>query len=237
MAVGYFTQYTDEFGTETTTIVNDGKIMSMTLREVEFAGYNFHAFRISSVADSSKRKLFNLFVDELCGYSIDCQIPIWLVSKNEELQTLLRAHIEYGKPLEDHSAFGRQDRTNLGVSQYIDLEILKLEISYQGQTYESGGKKSYSTFDEQLAELRDSLPADVYLKTCWNCAFSDYLPSGSGYFGNLGCFRNVKNEYKQVKDKRALMLLWKNRAEDVQEIQLCPEFEKRHLGIGGLYVG
>jgi hypothetical protein len=237
MTASYSAQYIDKFGTESISIFNDGKILKMTLRGIEFTGSNFHSFSISPVVDDAQRVLFNLFVDDLCGYSIDCQIPVWLIDNEGGSQALLHAHIEYGEPVDGHTSFHYQDGTRLEINQQIDIETLKLEIEYQGKTYQSGGKNLYNSFDEQLSELRDSFPPDVYLKTCWNCAFSDYHPAGSGIFGDLACFRNTKSEYRQVKDKRALMYLWSQRAEDVQEVHLCPEFEKREPGVGGLYVG
>jgi hypothetical protein len=78
---------------------------------------------------------------------------------------------------------------------------------------------------------------ELALNTCWNCAFADYNPIGSGSFGGLACFRNIKEAYRKVQNKRDLMNLWEKRTEYVQEIYLCPEFEKRQPGVGGLYVG
>ena len=237
MTIGYSAKYKDDFGSESVTISNDGKVLKMTLRDVEFTGYSFHSFSISSNIALPEKAMFHLLEDELCGYLIDCRIPVWLVSRNEISQTLLNAQIEYGKPVEGHTSFHRQDGTVQEINQQIDVEVLKLEIEYQGQTYKSSGKNLYNSFDEQLAELRDGFPDGLYLKTCWNCAFSDYHPVGSGIFGDLGCFRNTKSEYKRVKDKRALMLLWSQRADDVQEVHLCQDFEKRQPGEGGFYVG
>ncbi len=237
MTANYAAQYTDEFGKESVTIFNDGKVLKMSLRGVEFTGHNFHSFSISPTENNSNPKLFNLFVNELCGYIMDCQIPVWLISNYEASQVLLRTHIEYGRPVEGHTSLQYADGKTLEVDQQINIEMLSLEIDYLGKTYKSSGKNLYNSFDEQLAELRDSLPSDMYLKTCWNCAYSDYHPGGSGVFGDLACFRNMKSEYREVKDKRALMLLWGRRAEDVQEVHLCPEFEKRQPKVGGLYVG
>jgi len=216
MIASYPAQYKDEFGTESTVIINNGKMMKMSLRGVEFPGDNFHSFGISPATDDSKRKFFNLFENNLCGYFLDCQIPVVLVSEDEVLQTLLQVHVKCGKPVEGRNVFDKQDR--------ISIEILKLELEHQVKIYRSDGRNFYNGFDEQLTELRNSFSADVYLKICWNCAFSDYQPIGSGIFGHLRCFRNLKNEYKQIKDKQGLMLLWTRRAEDVQEIYLCPAF-------------
>lgn len=233
----YLVKYEDKFGIETTTIVNDGKTMKLTLRGAEFIGYNFHSFRMTSVVEESMKNDFNLFVGDLCGYSMNCQIPLEIVSENNETASFLQVYIEYGEPVNGRTKFHRSDGTEFDVDQQINVEVLRLEIEYQGQTYTSKGKNQSNSFDEQLVELRDSLPSDVYLKTCWNCAFADYHPAGSGIFGGLACFRNTKKEYSQVTNKRELMHLWSSRAEDVQEVHLCPEFDKRQPGNGGFYVG
>jgi hypothetical protein len=229
--------YTDKFGAESTSITNDGQILKLSLRGVEFSGNDFYSFRISPDIDELKEKHFNLFERFLCGYSMQCQISVLLVNGKDTLQTTLIANIEYGEPVEGRTMFTSQGGKTYTVNKQIDLEILKLGIEYLEKTYTSSGKNGYNTFDEQLTDLKSNIPADVYLKICWNCAFSDYHPTGSGSFGDLACFRNTKNEYRQVIDKQALMALWNKQAESVQEINLCPDFELRKPSEGGLYVG
>lgn len=239
MAISYPTIYHDEYGEETTTIYNDGNTLSMIVRGIKFSGHNFHSFNFPEGVDNSKRQLFNLFLDELCAYSLDCEIPIWLVNNSELSQVTLHVHVEYGRPVEGlgRTVVHLKNGTTVDDNRQIDTEVLQLALVYQSKSYQSGGKHLHNTFDEQLTELKAKLPEGLYLKICWNCAYSDYLPIGSGMLGGLGCFRNVKEEYKIVKDKRGLILLWDSRAEDVQEIHLCPEFERRQPGAGGLYVG
>jgi hypothetical protein len=223
MLITYPAQYTDEFGTEATIIINNGSSLKMTLRGVDFSGKDFHSFKIQSTINDKNSK-FNLFADELCGYFIDCQIPILIVHNDEESQALLYVYIEYGRPAEVVSPVKTNLENNLG----IVVETMRLEIEYQGKTYSSSGENSYSTFDEQLTELKDVLPHNFYLKICWNCSLSDYhVFAGSGVFGNLGCFRYAKNEYREVKNKFDFVALWEKQAIKVQEIHLCPEFEKR----------
>jgi hypothetical protein len=237
MTVTYLVKYEDKFGVESATIANNGKILKLTLRGVEFTGHNFHSFSISSATDETMRDLFNLFAGDLCGYSLDCPISVFCVSGDKGIPTTLQVHIECGEPVDGRTRFHNSDGSEFEVNQQINIEILRLEIVYQGKVYISKGINQYNSFDEQLVELRDALPSGVYLKTCWNCAFSDYHPAGSGIFGDLACFRNLKAEYRQIKDKSALMHLWNQRAESVQEIHLCSEFEKRQPGNGGFYVG
>lgn len=222
MIAKYPAIYRDEFGEETVTIENDGETLSLVLRGKEFRGKNFHSFGISDEKDLSENHPFNLCLGDLCGYSIDLDIPVSLVSNSEEKQAHLHVHVEYAKGDEENR---------------VNHEVLQFMIEHRGQVYKSGGKNLYSTFDEQLTELADIMPKDVYLKTCWNCVYSDYFISGSGMFGEMACFRKTRDEYLKVNSKIELSRLWKQRTEDVQEIYLCPEFEKRPLGVGGRYVG
>jgi hypothetical protein len=76
------------------------------------------------------------------------------------------------------------------------------------------------------------MPAGTYLKTCINCAFSDYSPSGHGLFGGLACFRDNKTGYRAVRTKRDLFGIWITMTGFVQETFLCPEFERRSPGTG-----
>lgn len=221
--VHYSARYRDEFGEETTIIENDGDTLSVILREVTFTGSDFHDLHISENAPSSKRRLFNLSPDDaLCGYLLDFDIPVWCTSQEGTSEAILHIHVELAK---------------LGEDNHIVNEVLLLTIEYQEKMYKSDGKNLYSTFDEQLTALTSNLPDEIYLKVCWNCAFADYFPGGSGMFGNLACFRDIKDDYRKVKDKKTLMDLWDKYTDDVQEIDLCPEFEKRPPGIGGLNVG
>lgn len=221
MIAKYPAIYRDEFGEETVAIENDGKTLSLVLRGKEFRGRNFHSFGISDETHLSENPSFNLCLGDLCSYSIDFDIPVILVSNGAEEQIHLHVHIEYGK---------------CDAQNKVNHEVLRLAIEHHGQVYQSGGRNLHSTFDEQLTELNDDLPKDVYLKTCWNCAFSDYY-SASGMFGEMACFRNTKKAYLKVKSKLELARLWKQRAEDVQETYLCPEFERRQPDVGGRYVG
>ncbi|MCB8976441.1 MAG: hypothetical protein H6657_03330 [Ardenticatenaceae bacterium] len=53
-------------------------------------------------------------------------------------------------------------------------------------------------FEDELHNLQEKLPEDVFLKTCFNCAFSSYNPYvNSGLMGELCCF--VDNDGKFAK--------------------------------------
>lgn len=239
MVESYPGKYCDKTGEETTTIQNDGKILWMVLRGIEFVGNDFHWFEPSEHGDESKLEQFSLFLGGLCSYTLDCDIPVLIVEGNKAHRESLRIHVEYGEPVEGPpgTIVHRKDGFVFRDSRQIGHEVLQLESTFGGGSFKTSGRNMYSSFDEQLTELRNLLPEGVYLKTCWSCAFSDYHPAGSGSFGGLACFRNNKDEYRRVKTKRELLSLWEKRVELVQEIHLCSEFEKRQSRVGSLYVG
>ena len=236
----YPAKFSDEFGDEKTTIYNDGKCLRMVVRDVEFIGSDFHGFDPVTGTDEAKLKQFNLFLGELCAYVLDCEIPILVISNDRIFEEKLHAHIEYGEPVETGkgTTIHRRDGSIVQDPHHqIRHEVLHFQLTFQGRLFKTSGKVRYASFDEQLTELQALLPPAVYLKICWNCAFSDYSPAGSGVFGNMACFRDCKAAYQAVKTKKELFEIWSKRAEDVQEIYLCSEFEKRPSGIGGLYMG
>lgn len=232
--------YRDRHGEEITTITNDGKHLRMIVRGVEFIGQSFDLFDPPANLNKSELEQFTFYLDALCAFEIDCDIPVNIVNGNKKVEGNLHVHMELGEPDDSRPVrIGRKkkDGTTVEAISSLNKEILILELTYQGHFFKAGGMNFYTAFDEQFVELQKQLPSDVYWKTCWNCAFSDYSPLGSGSFGSLACFRNTKEEYRKVKTKRDLFQIWDKRAEYVQEIYLCSEFEKRQPGVGGLYVG
>ena len=111
----------------------------------------------------------------------------------------------------------------------LDRQALALSIHVGRQAFRSAGTKGW--FEDELLSLQSSLPPGTYLKACINCAHSDYSPYGHRMFGGMACFRNLKEEYSQVKDKFDLFRIL-DKAEVVQETFLCQEFEKRLPGTG-----
>jgi hypothetical protein len=223
MLLSYPAHYKDEFGIEETVIFDDGDVIRMTLRGFEFSG-DFYSLSISSKSYDKARNLFTFFEDEICGYAIDFQIPVGVVTNNDELQALLHAHVEYGKPVDvrDRNLFRERNGVTTKINQRIDRRSLRLEIEHQGKTYRSDGQSG--DFETQLNQLNTQFPPSVYLKICLNCGLSDYPPSiASG----LRCFRNVKGEFRQTKDKWEFLKLWDEKGLIIRETYLCPEFEER----------
>ena len=222
MLASYPTEYQDRFGKETTIIENDGKTLQMIVRGVEFSGGSFDSLDPPDTVGKPAPESFSFFLGSLCACKIRCDVPIWVVDNTNTIQSTLRIHLDLGEFNESRGALSR--------------EILRLELMYGDKTFSSTGENLYSSFDEQLTELEALLPKNLHLKICWTCAFSDYHWSGSGAFGNLACFRNTKEQYLRARTRDDLRALWNERTEDIQEIYLCPEYERRQPG-SGLYIG
>ena len=204
----YSTKYRDRFGEETTTIYNDGKLLRMTLRGVEFQASMLDDWEPTT--EIAKSAPFCWQHGELCSYILDCEILVPIVESDRISSGTLRVHLELGDPRADGG---------------IDREDLQLELIFAEQSFKASGKRGW--FEDELSEIQTLLPDGTYLKSCFNCAFSDYNPAGFGIFGCMTCFRNTKQEYRSLTGKAAYFDLQDRMAEFVQETYLCPEFEKR----------
>ena len=88
-----------------------------------------------------------------------------------------------------------------------------------------------------MLDVQRKLPPCTFMKACINCAFSDYSPYGHGLFGNMICFRANKAGYLALPsgedfEKEAYFAVLDTVSEMVQEIHLCPEFQRRKPGTG-----
>jgi hypothetical protein len=214
MITAFPTTYRDKFGTETTVIQNDGKVLSMTLRGVEFVGSMFDDFEPKNPEEPD----LNSFVFNhgwLCSYEIDCEIPVLVKVAGSTIESKLHAHIELGGPKSN----GR-----------IEYERIGLELFVNEKSYKSPGQNGW--FDDELWEIQKLLPHDVSIKSCYTCAYSSYHPAGYGAFGCLACFRDHKQEFWAIRTKAELMHFFSKRTENVQETWLCPEYENVQAKLG-----
>ncbi len=230
--ISYPARYCDKYGEEEIIIQNDGKMLRMIVRGVEFTGTTFHSFEPIESSKESEIGSFSLFLGELCAYTLDCDIPVIILDRDNALLTTLRAHIERGKPVEGAggTSIRHKDGSVEKNSRQIECEVLQLEVIHQAKSFKTSGRNECYSFEEQLDELKDLLPTDSYLKICWNCAFSDYSPMGNDVFGDLDCYRDNKRQYLRVRSKRDLFQVPSTMS--VQEIHLCSEFRKRKPGTG-----
>jgi hypothetical protein len=204
----YSTKYGDNFGEETTTIQNNGKSLLMTLRGIEFQGSMLDDWKPTTKTLPSSS--FTLWRGQLCSYTLDCKMQVPVIYRGKISSGILRVKLELGAPNEDGG---------------IDREYLQLELTLNGKSYQSSGRHGW--FEDGLLEIHAALPNNTYIRSCFNCAFSDYSPAGFGLFGCMACFRNCKQVYLSLQGKEAYFQLQDRIAEFVQETYFCPEFEKR----------
>ena len=215
MNESYPAKYRDKHGEEITILHNDGKQLTMIVRDLTFSGINFDSLKATIPPDDPQLESFILHEGDLADCEIECDMPITAVTSKENKLCNLHIHLKLGKPLSNGA---------------IENEALQLRLDFDGKSYTSCGQHGW--FEDELVELHQHLPESVYFKCCFNCAFSDYSPAGSGLFGDLACFRDNKQPYLKVENKRDLFQIWETMTEWVQETYLCTEFEKRVAGTG-----
>lgn len=210
----YPAKYSDKNGEEVTTISNDGKTLWMSVRGVEFVGNDFDCFSTEETGKSNL-ETFSFSQECLCECRIEYEMIIELIADNQIESAKLSVYIELGKENEK----GWTDRNDV-------LLVLK----YQDKVFRSKGTSEW--FEDELLDIQKQMPQNHKLKCCFGCAFSDYSVYGHGFFGSMMCFRNIKEDYKKIFDKRAFMEIMGNHAGWVQETYLCEEFEIRKVGTG-----
>ena len=137
MCVSYPTKYRDKFGEEAITIHNDGKILRMNLRGVEFVGHFLDDWEPSNQIDIENTTSFPLHRNELCSYSLKFEILVPVIEKTQTIPGILRVDLELGKP----NAKGG-----------IDYEKLQLALAINDNTYKSSENQGW--FDDALHEIQ-----------------------------------------------------------------------------------
>lgn len=208
----YPTRYCDQFGEERTFIENDGHVLSMTVRGVEFRGTMLDDFEPIGSPDPDLLKSFCLSNNELCNCTIEYDAPMPVFMRDERIVGNLHVTLTLGEPR-------NVERGGL------DKEELLLALHYNNESYSSRGLTGL--FETELLDLQSTMPEHTYIQVCLTCAFSDYHPGGQGLFGGMACFRDSKEVYRAVKNKQDLFRIWGTMTEQVQETYLCPEYERR----------
>ena len=78
-----------------------------------------------------------------------------------------------------------------------------------------------------LLNLKQSLPQNYRIETCFFCRFSSYSVYGNDNFGQLICFKNCKETFLNIKDKDDYIDVL-NELEvvnKVEETHYCDEFQ------------
>ncbi len=215
----YDAKYTDANGAETTTICNDGTLLQMTLRGVEFLGQDYDQFYPAKKIDAHRLESFVLNNGDLCSCTLNWQVPIPILDHGTKAQGVLDLKLVLGEPT-----------TNGG----LDQEELAIALAYKDQQFKSA--RTFGYFEQALLDLGARLPANVELKSCFTCQYSDYSPFGNGLFGDMLCFRKHKQDYLTIKNKLDLLEFLDlhpiSQEQNTQETGLCREFSKRRTGTG-----
>jgi hypothetical protein len=206
----YPARYVDGHGALDTVIRNDGKELSMTVRSVEFSGSDFDCLRPLTEPGSEKPGFFVLNKGALCSCTITCSLPIAFIVEDAERDALLSVHLELGGP----SAHGGIEYENL----FLSITAGDLCIDTEGPA---------GTFEEAFDDIAEQLGSRGMIKTCSFCVNSEYHPAGHGLFGDLACFLEARDELVNADSKCALLAIWERRTTMVQEVHVCPEFERR----------
>lgn len=205
--------YKDRFGTIVGTMTNDGKEIRVNLNEWEFVGEMLDD--MEPVRKKGLPSRFRLEHGGLCDCTFEFGIPILIRSQNELINSELLFTCELGKPKERGG---------------IDREMFQISLDYKAKKTVSPGASGW--VEDELLEIQKQLPENVFIQACINCQYSDYSPIGNGAFGKMMCFKNMKQEYLQVKSKDEFWGVHDLFDQFVQETWLCDEFERRTPGTG-----
>jgi hypothetical protein len=225
MLVRYPAKYRDRLGEETIAIENDGKMLRMVVRGVEFAGR--HTLDLKPTIDLASPQLAQftllphrrLTAQRRQGNTV-------LVPETDHL--LGSCVIEYDIPIPVVVGGEARERL-LQVSTDLPPDLkLCLTLSLDGCEYRNSGESLY--WEEGLMEIQAALPEGTYIKACFNCALSRYSPYGTDAFGDLMCYRDNKEALLAARHKGEFMAIMNTFTEYVQETYLCPEFQRRAPG-------
>lgn len=211
----YPATWSDPNGTVSTSISNDGAELRMSVRGVEFAGRDFESFSPVEGTPPDRLAGFSIHHGCLCSYRLKWRMPIPVRIDARTVVGGLWVGLVVGDPGPNGSLVGGH---------------LQIALDYGGFWFQGSGTSGW--FESELLEIREQLPAGTHLLACIDCLYSDYSPYGSGMFGSMMCFRNLKEEYLRVSTKDELFEIHDRYDRTVQETYLCPEFEKREPGTG-----
>src|SRR5689334_10536913 len=145
MLVTYPASYRDRSGEEHISILNDGKVLSATIRGVEFRGGDFDALEPTPGTDPEMLSSFTLQQNALCSSVIDFEIPVPVVTPHGVAEGVLAAHLELGNPAPNGG---------------IDREYLSLRLGFGDEVLTSRGWSGW--FEDELADLQRQMPEGTY---------------------------------------------------------------------------
>lgn len=212
MQATYPAVYRDQFGEEKTVIENDGQTLRMVVRGVEFISTPFGSFDGFTPAALEEASQAGFILDpyhDLIATTLIFEVPMSIIAGVETVPSTLTVQI-------DLEGVG----LNAAERHWADVSMV---LAFSGSRYASCGHNG--SFEAELLQIQRQLSADTHMHCCFGCAFSGYNPWGDGLWG-MFCHRNYKEEYVQANNKPAWFRLNEVAAEYVQEIHLCPEFQR-----------
>ena len=226
MKATYPTIYRDGHGEEHTVIENDGQTLRMVVRGVEFISAPFGSFDSLTPTAQEETSLAGFTLDSyraLVAATLIFEVPMPFVVDGKKVPSTLTVQIDL------EGAGPREEAARNWADPRITLSV-------DDNQYASAG--GWGCFEMELLRIQQQLPSDAYMECCFNCAFSGYNPAGNGLWG-MFCHRDHKEEYVQANNKPDWFRLNRDAAEYVQEIYLCPEFQRWNGETGyrdGLFV-
>src|SRR5262245_36436527 len=133
---GYPTTYTDDRGSETTTLFNDYKTLRVSLRGLEFTGTDFDSLEPPQDVTPEQLAQFSLHHNCLCSCRIQCRIPVPI----EDHSGLINGHLAVNLVLGDPKPNGQLDR-----------EQLQIVLEYDNQRVAGSGTSGW--FEDELLAI------------------------------------------------------------------------------------
>jgi len=216
MKTTYPAAYRDEFGEEQTVIENDGRKLHMAIRGVELVADDPDSFSPVGTPTAELLARLPLYSGDICSYTLSFDIPIHIIIIRNEgaADALLRLHYDMGGPAGDGA-----------INRGLEREDITASLGYGDRVFATS--KRHSFLEDAIADIQEAMPAGVYMRICLNCEFGLESDMGCGGFATLGCFRDEKDEARQVQNIFDVCRLWDRKTEFVQGIHVCPQFERR----------
>ncbi|CAL2104529.1 conserved protein of unknown function [Tenacibaculum sp. 190130A14a] len=118
---------------------------------------------------------------------------------------------------------------SLGRFSPIDNSIIKIKTIINNSNIEVTG----DSFEKLLDNLKNKIKDSYLLKNCYGCKYSDYSPYGRASFGDMMCFKHLKEKYSKVHDKLGLFeVMANNEIIQVLETYLCNQYLPRKENTG-----
>lgn len=228
--------FRDVIGTSKATIDSMGTWVSLKTRGIRFEGadtltWTVRDYLVSQEVATTKFKFHDPpyakadievshtgRIPMLDKFKLDFEIPVKLAS--------VQTNEANAPPLLEDASIHVVSRHDGNIDAFaISLKMPDGNVVHpQALSIDTSGYPT--SFDEQIKQIQHQLPAKTYLKTCWNCAFSEYNPIAKSTFGGLACFRNWSG-IGNVRDKVELLRNWPKHLERVQETHHCESFKRR----------